>query len=185
MRSAAVVAAAVLGCAPATESTMQQVNDECAACHVTEWAQWQNPSSHNHLFVCTDCHTTSTAVAGAGHATSPLCSTCHSETAHPAGAACTTCHDPHGSPNAFLIVPVLTRPAGGNADILVTAPEGASLDGLVRAGVDDGVAGTGLCETCHDSTTYYNAFGTGAPHPTEWCAECHDHQAGFAADAGN
>ena len=78
----------------------------------------------------------------------------------------------------------LPLPGGGTAEIHFTSPDGASADGLVRTGVDGEVAGTGLCEVCHDSErAYYNRDGTGAPHDATWCASCHTHSTGFGAEA--
>jgi len=39
--------------------------------------------------------------------------------------------------------------------------------------------GSGVCETCHTTTKYYNNTGTGAAHETGVCTTCHTHQAGM------
>jgi hypothetical protein len=130
------------------------------------------------LFDCTVCHVVSDPKGGPGHAERPACATCHSEAAHPEGAACSGCHDPHGSDNAFLLRPTLDTP-GGAKDISVTRPEGASAEGLVRAGVPGAVPGTGVCEVCHTQTLHYNNSGTGLDHEAAWCPQCHSHQDGF------
>lgn len=153
----------------------------CLSCHETIAAAWSNLSSHQVLLDCNGCHALGTTFPHAMPVTLPVCATCHSEHAHPAGGdACTTCHDPHGSPNVFLIRPVLDLPGGGTAEIHFTQVEGASADGLARAGVAGEKAGTGLCEVCHASTAHYDSAGTGTPHETKWCGGCHDHQGGFA-----
>lgn len=153
----------------------------CAGCHGDENAAWANPSSHRLLFQCVDCHAVADGPGVAGHAQSASCRRCHSEVTH--HGACDACHDPHGSENAFLVRAAIALPDGGTALVHLTAPEGVSPDGLARAGADGGVPGTGLCEVCHDATGYFDDRGEGAPHHTEYCARCHDHQAGFAAVA--
>lgn len=158
----------------------------CAGCHTDVVARLALPSSHHALFDCLGCHATSTKGGGPGHASTRECAACHSEAAHPAGARCGTCHDAHGTPNAFLVNEGVPLTHGGLAYVRVTKPEGASADGLARAGVKGARAGTGLCEVCHDATKHYDRDGLGAPHDAAWCGTCHDHAAGFASppDAG-
>lgn len=158
----------------------------CLGCHSgTVGDAWQNASSHEALFDCDGCHHIGGDIPHSKPPALPTCDTCHSNVTHQ-GAACTGCHDPHGSPNAFLIKPAMGLPDGGTAPIHFTAPQGASADGLVRAGVTGQIAGTGLCEVCHSTTAHYSASGGGSPHSTAWCATCHSHAAGFAPppDAG-
>lgn len=155
--------------------------DRCLGCHRKVADDWEHPSTHRQLLDCVACHTVSDAPPGPGHADRPECSTCHSQLEH-SEQGCTTCHSQHGSPNAYLIRSVLALPDGGTAHIHFTRPEGASEDGLARAGVDGEMAGTGLCEVCHTSERkYYNREGAGAPHDATWCATCHVHSAGFIA----
>ncbi len=154
----------------------------CFRCHADKEEPWSHPSSHRLLFRCEDCHAYLSAY-GPGHAVRRPCSNCHSEQAHPAGAECTGCHTPHGSANAFLLKESIVTPAGSAAQVHVTKAEGASPEGLVRAGVDGQPAGSGLCEVCHRATGHYNSAGTAAPHESGWCGRCHSHQRAFAPGA--
>ncbi len=159
--------------------------DECLSCHHAVEDDWQQPGTHRQLFDCETCHAVADMAPGAGHAQKVACSNCHSQGSH-SSQSCTTCHNQHGSANAYMIRTVLTLPDGSTADIHFTRPEGASADGLVRTGVDGEVAGTGLCEVCHDNgRAYYNRDGTAAPHDATWCASCHTHSAGFVANDGS
>ncbi len=133
---------------------------DCVSCHADIGASWALGGNHALLFDCRDCHTLS-ADEGAGHASKPDCAACHSEQAHPPGETCVTCHDPHGTLNLYLV-----------RDDLGAFTE-ATGSGLAPGD------GTGVCEGCHTSTTYYNAAGDGPAHETGWCATCHDHQAGM------
>jgi hypothetical protein len=153
-------------------------NLACLECHGTITPRWQLPSSHGVLLDCTHCHGTRGA-SGPGHSDSRACADCHSQTTHPAGTACTNCHDPHGAENAFLVRETLKVRGRDEVPVHFTTVEGASADGLVRAGVEGAQPGTGLCEVCHTATRYYPRSGLGEPHETGWCPRCHLHENGF------
>ncbi|MBI4952294.1 MAG: hypothetical protein HY908_09685 [Myxococcales bacterium] len=173
------------GAPPSGLGTDDATTAVCLGCHADVAARWQAQSAHRPLYDCNGCHGLGT-VFPHGVPAAPLpCARCHSETSHPAGqAACTGCHDPHGSDNLFLVRRTIMLPGGGTVHVHFSEPEGASADGLVRAGVAGEAAGTGLCEVCHTATAHYDAAGAAAPHETAWCATCHGHQAGFAPGTG-
>ena len=153
-------------------------NAACLECHAPIAPRWALPSSHGLLLDCVHCHGTYGA-GGPGHSDSRACSDCHSQGTHPSTAACTACHDPHGTENAFLVLETIAVPTGTDVPIHLTTVEGASLDGLARAGVEGAEPGTGLCEVCHADTRFYPRTGLGEPHETGWCPRCHLHQTGF------
>lgn len=175
----AVDAGADLQGLPADPARMAQ----CFSCHTDVQTDFARASSHALLFDCDGCHVVHDLEGGAGHAERPQCSQCHSQAPHPSDYACVTCHAPHGSENAFLLRASIPRPDGSAIAVHVTLPEGATADGLVRAGVDGQSAGTGLCEACHTSTAYYTSDGAGAAHHSQWCGQCHSHQHAFAPPA--
>lgn len=158
-----------------------EIARDCARCHSDQGDAWQHLSSHRLLHSCNGCHQTLAPSEGPGHQSRPQCDRCHSEEAHE-GLECVVCHDPHGTANAYLLRARITLPASlGEADVHVTRPEGATLDGFVRQGVDGGVAGTGFCEVCHTRTAHYTRQGNGSAHHGELCSSCHAHATGFSA----
>jgi hypothetical protein len=156
----------------------EAANEACLDCHTEIAPRWALPSSHGRLLDCTHCHGTF-GPGGPGHSDSRACSDCHSERTHPASAACTKCHDPHGTENAFVVRESIEIRPGTQVAVHFTTVEGASADGLARAGVEGQAAGTGLCEVCHATTRFYPSSGQGEPHETGWCPRCHLHQNGF------
>ena len=154
-----------------------EANAACLACHEELAPRWQLASSHGQLLDCAHCHGT-LGTPGPGHSDARACGDCHSNGSHPAGATCLTCHEPHGTTNAFLVRETISI-EGAAVPVHLTAPEGASADGLARAGTDGGTPGTGVCEVCHATTRYYNRAGDGLAHDAGWCARCHMHQNGF------
>jgi hypothetical protein len=155
-----------------------EANQACLDCHTNLGPRWALPSSHGQLLDCTHCHGTY-GPGGVAHSDSRPCGDCHSQGTHPTSAACTVCHDPHGTANAFLVKETIAIRRNTEVPVHFTTVEGASADGLVRAGVAGAAAGTGLCEVCHTSTRYYPSSGAGAAHETGWCPRCHLHQNGF------
>lgn len=141
----------------------------CVSCHQEIGESWKREFSHSQLFDCSQCHQALTAMAGTRHMSSRECSDCHSQTLH-LSQPCLVCHDPHGTANVFLVRERLFQ-----GPVSLTAAEGVSEQGLAHGD------GTGVCERCHTRTKYARADGTGAPHSTRWCAECHSHQAQFSA----
>jgi predicted CXXCH cytochrome family protein len=155
------------------------VEGHCLSCHDETKEQWDNLSSHRVLYDCSFCHET-VAESGEGHAASKDCSACHSHTPHPP-SECSACHEPHGTINAFLMKDTIKLADGSEVPVHVTKPEGASKNGLARAGVEGEKAGSGLCEVCHQNTKYYNSKGDGEAHDTDFCGHCHDHEEGYKA----
>ena len=163
------------------EGPDRELAEWCLICHDDHDSAWSDePSSHALTLSCVDCHDAVIETRGPGHGGRHGCDACHSEVSHPASSDCTDCHNPHGSTNEGLIRPIIPLPDGGQADVLLGAPEGRSALGLAREATADGSGpGTGLCEVCHDTTAYYNQQGSGSPHEAEWCLGCHLHEVGF------
>jgi hypothetical protein len=152
----------------------------CLECHYGVGLDWARLSSHSLVLDCATCHAQVTEEPGPGHRGAPACARCHSQQPHPEGLACSACHSVHGAQNAYLVRPVVVTTQGAPAAIHFSRPEGASRDGLARAGVTGATPGTGLCEVCHAATAVYPASGQGAAHSPAWCPTCHDHANGFA-----
>jgi hypothetical protein len=175
---------------------------DCAACHALQTAAFDYPSSHQILFECTSCHEERRSSPGPGHRSVTTCDQCHSEAGHPpardsgdatpaadqgstGASSCAVCHDPHGSSNLFLIRGLLELPEGTTVPMFFLDLSGradwsyAELPAS-EGGENDREPGQGLCEACHTRTRVYNRYGTGAPHFTGRCVDCHDHADGFS-----
>lgn len=159
--------------------------EECQNCHISQVAAWEHPSSHSALYDCEFCHVEIYDEPVSGHRTVPWCDNCHSEQTHNPTyfqgdfqlISCTTCHEPHGSPNLFLMQRAIPVSRGETAEVEFTNLDGMAEGSFVQPG---NLAGTGLCEVCHEGTTYYNRDGNGQDHFTSRCTDCHDHALGFA-----
>ncbi len=94
------------------------INEQCSACHVTAWAQFQKPKHHRlpeGAMSCVDCHnphgTIRPAMTKAFGANEPGCFTCHGDKRGPFAfehapmrfESCATCHESHGSANPRML----------------------------------------------------------------------------------
>jgi predicted CXXCH cytochrome family protein len=157
----------------------------CTICHADEATRLAKPSLHNANFTgkCTSCHAEAKPDPGPGHRAISACTQCHAPadimTHMPPGVAplpCTQCHDPHGSDNIELVRDVTHTPQGLDQPIHFIG-RGGKADGSF---VSVSAPGSGVCETCHTTTQFYRADGTGAAHFTLPCFPCHTHGKGFA-----
>lgn len=95
------------------------VNQQCARCHNSVWAQFQKPHKHRlpeGAMSCTDCHNPHGSLLPRSvrtvDANEPSCFRCHSDLRGPFTfehapvrlEGCTTCHEPHGSANPRMLV---------------------------------------------------------------------------------
>ncbi len=183
-------------------ATPEPSAQDCAACHAVPAAAWENDSSHKLIYKeCGFCHEEATPTPGKGHRLSPWCDSCHSEVRHPPDrvaaegktrdmpfTTCVTCHYPMGSTNQYLIREEIQVDSGKQASVDFRSLEGRSDAGHAELGADEGgenhrEPGSGVCETCHTNTRFYNRSGTGDGHYRVRCSRCHDHAIAFAVDA--
>jgi predicted CXXCH cytochrome family protein len=152
----------------------------CTICHAAEGALFAKASLHSSRFVCSACHAEASALPGPGHRTTAACADCHENRTHaPPGYApfaCTQCHDPHGTDNAKLLLDVIQTTQGGQQLIHFDNLLGRADGSFASASTP----GTGICETCHTTTQFYRADGSGQSHFTFSCLPCHLHADGFA-----
>lgn len=94
------------------------INEQCASCHTTVWAQFQRPYKHRlpeGAMSCVDCHnphgSTFRANTQAYAANEPGCFGCHGNLRGPFTfehapvrlEGCGACHEPHGSANPHML----------------------------------------------------------------------------------
>ena len=155
---------------------------ECATCHESEATAFAAQAiSHTERFTCEKCHADDPSGTGPGHRATTPCIECHFQMGHPPlmGASdpgCALCHDPHGTSNLYGIRTKL-RLSLDPADTI----DFRSLNGKAAYSFAETAeaVGTGVCETCHYRTKYYDSEGRGSAHPTGSCIECHKHGKGF------
>jgi predicted CXXCH cytochrome family protein len=133
---------------------------ECATCHELLRPNEYGPG-HQRVPRCVDCHT--------GPQT-------HQDPAAGGERECAVCHEPHGSANLFLVREQILTPSGAMRTVQFTN-EGGLADGGFAS---ESNRGSGICETCHRTTRVFRGDGTGAPHFSVTCIDCHTHPAGFA-----
>jgi len=95
------------------------INDQCAACHLNEWAQFQRPNHHRlpeGAMSCVDCHnphgSMRPAMAQTFGANEPGCLNCHGDKRGPFTfehaavrfEGCGACHEAHGSANPRMLI---------------------------------------------------------------------------------
>jgi predicted CXXCH cytochrome family protein len=150
----------------------------CSVCHGDEAAAHGRPSGHNPI-ACETCHAEGSPVPGPDHRTAAACESCHERKTHaPTGHApfpCVQCHDPHGSENTHLVRTLLETTAGTTVPIRFD-----NIDGRAEGSFASPTApGTGICEVCHTTTSFYRNDGSGEPHFDVSCLPCHRHDDGF------
>jgi hypothetical protein len=178
---------------PAVAATAADAGS-CATCHADELASLVGTGGHSSLTNCAGCHADRRPNrVGRRHRAVPLCADCHmEETTHPerlatakgrrANRNCLACHDVHGSANLRLVNERIRWRQRVTA-ITFTSEAGAGPGGFT----DPANPGHGLCENCHRTTKFYRSDGTGDPHFTATCTDCHAHADHFApvADDAN
>ncbi len=95
------------------------INEQCASCHITQWAQFQKPFKHRlpeAAMSCVDCHNPHgsfrPAMTQTFAANEPGCFRCHGDKRGPFTfehapvrfESCSRCHEPHGSANPRMLV---------------------------------------------------------------------------------
>jgi predicted CxxxxCH...CXXCH cytochrome family protein len=117
---------------------------------------------------------------------------------------CVDCHEVHGESNIFMVYDnIVWQDNTATPDNATSNRYGvpyfpasratvtftANTAGSNYASVVNGVAGSGICEVCHERTSQYqrsNANGKAGPqgHSTAVCTGCHKHDGGFKGSGG-
>jgi DmsE family decaheme c-type cytochrome len=97
----------------------RQLNEQCATCHTTAWAEFRKPHAHRlteGAMSCVDCHnphgTINLRQVRTFAANEPGCISCHSDKRGPFTfehapmrfEGCQSCHQPHGSTNPRMLI---------------------------------------------------------------------------------
>ena len=169
-------AAQFAGGTPTAEATY----GSCVFCHHELAGTMTTTGGHHDLALkCEACHDDRTpGFVGPGHRAVPACADCHAEqnTHHDPATPCVTCHTPHGSSNLSLIREQITTPTAGVRDVILDNFLGRADGSLASVSHP----GTGLCEICHTTTTFYRGDGSGDEHFPFPCFTCHPHANGFS-----
>jgi DmsE family decaheme c-type cytochrome len=95
------------------------INEQCSACHLSAWAQFQKPYKHRvteGAMSCVDCHNPHgsfrPAMTRTFAANEPGCFKCHANLRGPFTfehapvrfESCSRCHEPHGSANPRMLI---------------------------------------------------------------------------------
>lgn len=145
----------------ALEHTHGTIEIDCARCHDNLQPGAFGPQ-HQRITPCVDCH-------GSQRQT-------HQDPDAGGARECGVCHDPHGSSNLYLVADFVLTPSGSRRPVTFTVLKGLEDGGLASVSQP----GSGLCETCHSSTRYFRADGSGEPHFGFPCFTCHPHELGFS-----
>jgi predicted CXXCH cytochrome family protein len=182
---AAAVLIVVASAASARAATVSQAG-VCAYCHVSETGSLVTTGGHAATLDCQSCHADRRpGRVGVGHRAIPRCTSCHDDlTGHPPRERprgrrkeirnCSRCHAVHGSTNLRLVQTSI-RTRGHLVPMLFDSTAGAAPGGFTNPDAP----GTGLCEVCHRTTRFYRSDGSGEPHFTASCTDCHEHAVGF------
>lgn len=150
-----------------TATRAERINNQCTACHVSTWAQFQRPYTHRlpqGTMSCIDCHNPHGSLLPKSIRTAnenePGCFSCHGDKRgpftfeHPVMRldGCTACHEPHGSANPKMLVRTQERflclECHANLSVGTVANTGA-LGGVPPAFHDLRSSRFRNCSVCH------------------------------------
>ncbi len=147
---------------------IMRINEECAACHASTWAQFQKPFRHRlpeGVMSCVDCHNPHGSLLPRSiqtvNANEPGCFRCHGDKRGPFTFehapvrmdGCQSCHQPHGSQNPRMLTRHEERfvclECHANIGTTGIAKSGGTLGGVPPAFHDFRSARFLACSTCH------------------------------------